>query len=87
MILNQLKHHEKATLERRGGVHHSVRCLLRRAIGLDILDPGEDCHVTTVERTIPLQDGSGYKMVFNTIDQLYWPQPGFSMCGQSYREQ
>jgi hypothetical protein len=72
MIMNQLKGHEKAHLERRHGVHQSVRDLLRRA-GIDILDPGEDCHITETRRNIPLQDGSSYEMVFRVVDKLFFP--------------
>lgn len=77
MIQSQLLGHERKLLDKREGVPHAVRVLLRRAQGLDILDPGEDLDIEEIKREFTLQDGTVMPIVFNVVRKLFYPVPGF----------
>ncbi len=77
MISSSLHTHERKLLDKREGTPHSVRQLLRRAQGLELLEPGEDMDILEVKRSIPLQDGTSYDMVFRNIRHLLYPTPGY----------
>lgn len=85
MITCSLPGYKRAIMNLRDGVPAITRKLLRRAEGLDLLDPGEDIHVTVTKETVVLS-GEEVDFEFRDIDELLYPNPGYSMYGQSYRE-
>lgn len=78
MIASKLHTHQRKQLDTREGVTKWVRDLLRRAPGLNLLEPGDDLHILEVPAEIPQRDGSTYRMVFHTITGLKYPSPGYS---------
>lgn len=78
MISSTLHTHQRKQLDTREGVTQPVRNLLRRALGLNLLEPGADLHIVETPAEIPQRDGSTYKMVFHTITGLKYPSPGYS---------
>lgn len=77
MIQSQLHIHERKLLDRREGTHPNMRTLLRRAQGLELLEPGADLDILEIKRDIPMQDGSSYPIVFRIIKRLLYPTPGY----------
>ncbi len=83
MIQSQLHTHERKLLDKREGTHPVMRALLRRAEGLELLEPGVDLDILEIKRDIPLQDGGTYPMVFRIIKRLLYPVAGYTAvrCG------
>lgn len=78
MISSKLHTHQRKQLDTREGVTKPVRDLLRRALGLNLLEPGVDLDIVETKASIPLGDGKNYDMVFRTIVGLKYPPPGYS---------
>lgn len=77
MISSQLHTHERKMLDRREGITAPMRALLRRAKGLQLLEPGEDLKIIETKHSVPLQDGTSYDMVFRTITGLLYPPSSY----------